>query len=329
MENMSDSSPTPIADHSYDPFPVTSNEWSGRDPFAQAMDPSDRSSPDQLEPDSTTKSPSPPSASKSPEAYKSPSVMSTTQSDDKTQQQSPLVNGPPSVAKSTTSTSDDRNISPEGNQSVSSMESGYESGVPTPQSAQLRSVSGFNMNSPVFQPQAVPQQPINPSTLQVDNNSYYKQTPQINFVPQMQNAFQPSNQFQNTSMRINGQFVKQETLPVHQCAGNKRPPVVADQPVTNTGMGVDMLMSSIAEQIPPLTPLQELKTEDLEILEIPSVTANQPQGQASMQWLPNMQYNSSGQPFGVQMTSSMQGNFMAMPQQFRTGVQPQMYHPTN
>ena len=148
---------------------------------------------------------------------------------------------------------------------------------------------------------------------------------------QMLNPFQPSNQFQNTSMQkgtMNPHFVKQEAFSMHQCAGNYRPPV-AEQPTTNTGMGVDMLMSSFTEQIPPL---QELKTEDLEILEIPSSTANPPQLQTSMQWVPNMQYNSSAQPFSGpnrMMTSNVQGNFMAMPQQFRTGIQPQMYHTTN
>ncbi|XP_065894666.1 hypoxia-inducible factor 1-alpha-like [Dysidea avara] len=155
---INDSSLKPVADHSYDPFPVTSNEWSGRDPFAEGMDTSARSSPDQLEPDSTTKSPSPPVASKSLEVNKSPSVMSTISSQDNMIQQSSLVSGPVSVTKSTTSVTDDRNISPEGNQSVRSMESGYESSIPTPQSAQLRNMTGgYNINSPVFQPETVTQ----------------------------------------------------------------------------------------------------------------------------------------------------------------------------
>ena len=72
MDTIIDSSPTPVADHSYDPFPVTSNEWSGRDPFAENIETSERLSPDHLEPDSTTKSPSPPLAAKSPQPYKAP-----------------------------------------------------------------------------------------------------------------------------------------------------------------------------------------------------------------------------------------------------------------
>ena len=59
---------------------------------------------------------------------------------------------------------------------------------------------------------------------------------------------------------------------------------------------------------------------------------NPAQMQTPMQWVQNMPYNSNAQPFGIpnrMMTSNMQGNFMAMPQQFRTGVQPQVYRTTN
>jgi len=333
MDTINDSnSPAPVADHSYDPFPVTSNEWSGRDPFAEGIETSERSSPDQLEPDSTTKSPSPPIALKSPQPYKAPeayessSMMSTVSSQDEMMQKSPVGNGPRSVTKSTTSVTGDRNISPEGTQSVSSMESGYESSVPTPQSAQLRSMTGYNINSPVFQPDVVTQQSINPSTTPTNNNFYFRQTPRINFSQQMQNPFQQSNQ--NTPIQIPS-FVKQEAFSMHQCAGNSRPPV-AEQPTANTGIDVDTLMAFPIEQIPPL---QELKTEDLQgFLDIPNTTTNPAQVQTPVQWQQNMQYNSSAQPFSVpnrMMPLNMQGNFMAMPEQFRTGVQPQVYRTTN
>ena len=147
---------------------------------------------------------------------------------------------------------------------------------------------------------------------------------------QLLNPFQQSSQtapMQNSSM--NPGFVKQEAFSMHQCAGNSRPPV-AEQPSTNTGMDANTLMAFPNEQIPPL---QELKTEDLQgFLDIPNVTAANPaQMQTPMQWVQNMPYNSNAQPFGIpnrMMTSNVQGNFMTMPQQFRTGVQPQVYRTT-
>ena len=314
----------PVTDHSYDPFPVVSDEWSGRNPFASDQ-PLRRSSPEQEEPDSTVKSPSPSSeSSKSPTSY--------------TANPSPQLNGQMSVDNRYNTI-----ISPVSKHSVSSSESGYESSMSTPPgSVQMRNI---NATSPVFPQEAIPE--LIPA--QTNANTYHKQNPQINVAQinnqkQLQNPFQSAEQYQmptaNTSVNpmgnVLGVNVKQEpAYTMHQCAGSKRSlhqPTVRNMPQDfprnpNPILGVDMLMSSFDDNIPPIAPLKELKTEDLDILETPAPSQNVPQMQ---QWPQNIQYIPNGGQFGIPKNNMMQGNIMFNPmqqQQFR--LQPQFLYHTN
>lgn len=325
----------PISDHSYDPFPVTSDEWAGRDPFANKQN-SRKSSPEQPEPDSTVKSRTP-----------SPSADSSKQPKDYSVNPSPQFSDQLSV-----DTHGSTVISPISKQSVSSMESGYESSVSTPpNSVQMRNT---NITSPVFQQEAIPE--LIPAHA---SNSYYKQKPQISFA-QNKNPFQSPKQYQtpspnfpvNPMTNLLGGYVKQEPYYMHQCAGNKRNHQSVEHSAANNTsqdlnrnvnpvLGVDMLMSSFNDHIPPIAPLKELKTEDLDILEIPTVSSQNVQEiPVSMQWPQNIQYISNGEQFGISINSMMprsrQGNFVLNPQQQQhpqqqqppmNGLQPQcLYH---
>ena len=319
----------PVTDHSYDPFPVVSDEWAGRNPFASDQ-PMRRSSPEQEEPDSTVKSrtPSPSSeSSKSPKGY--------------TANPSPQLNGQLSVDNRYNTI-----ISPVSKHSVSSTESGYESSISTPPgSVQMGNV---NATSPVFHQEKIPE--LLPA--QTNANTYRKQNPQIN-QQLLQNPLQSVQQYQmsavNTSVNpagnVLGGNIKQEpTITMHQCAGSKRSlqqPTVHNVPQDfprnpNPILGVDMLMSSFDDSIPPIAPLKELKTEDLDILEIPAPSQNTPQMQRSSQWPQNVQYIPNGGQFAIpknNMTSgNRQGNIMLNPmqqQQFRLQPHIQFLYHTN
>ena len=328
----------PVTDHSYDPFPVVSDEWAGRNPFADDRK-LKRLSPEQEEPDSTVKSrtPSPSTeSSKSPKGY--------------TPNPSPHLNGQLSVDSRYNTI-----ISPVSKHSVSSMESGYDSSMSTPPgSVQMGNV---NATSPVFHQETIPE--LIPA--QTNSNTYHKQNTQIH-VPQnnnqqLQNPFQSAKQYQSptTKVPVNpmgnllGEGVKQEPpFIMQQCAGNKRSHQPVRQPTMQTMsqdfarnpnpvLGIDMLMSSFNDSIPPIAPLKELKTEDLDILEIPAPPSqNTPQTQHSTQWPQNMQHVPSGGQFTIPK-NMIPGNMVFNPmqhqqqfhqqQQFR--LQPQFFYHTN
>lgn len=327
----------PNNDHSYDPFPVTSDEWSGRNPFANQ--PTRRLSPEQEEPDSTVKSRTP---SPSAESFKSPQNDGTNAS--------PQMSDQLSVDTHYNTT-----ISPIPKRSVSSNESGYESTISTsPNSVQMRDM---NAPSPVFHQKGVPD--LIPA--QTDSNMYFKQKPQFNFAQsnsqEFQNPFQPpKNQYQAPSPNFSNspttdifnRRVKQEpSFAVHQCAGNKRNHQSMQQPsVSNTSedlsrnsnslVGIDMVMTSFDDSIPSVTSLHELKTEDLDILDVLFPSRNAPQMQQSTQWPQNMEYIPNGGEFNVSKNHMMRGDgegkLIFNPQQqqhqqeVRTGVQPQFLY---
>ena len=139
---------------------------------------------------------------------------------------------------------------------------------------------------------------------------------------------------------------------MHQCAGSKRNHQSLQQPSINNAseelnrnpnpiLGLDMLMSSFNDTILPITPLKELKTEDLDILEIPVSSQNEPQIQQSKQWPQNMQYIPNGSQFGIPKNHMMPRNGQAdltfnplqqqqqQQQQFRTGLYSQFLYHTN
>ena len=287
----------PSADHSYDPFPVTSDEWSGRNPFDSQN--TRKLSTEQQEPDSTVKSRTP---SPSIESSKSPKHDRTNPS--------PQMSDQLSVEGCYNTT-----ISPIPKHSVSSMESGYESSVSTPPtSVQMGNV---NAPSPVFHQEGIPD--LIPA--QANSNMYFKQKPQITFTQsnsqQFQNPFQPPRkQYQAPSPDLLNRHVKEEpSFAVHQCAGSKRnhqsmqQPTVSNTPEdlsrnSNPLVGVNM-ETSFDDSIPSITPLKELKTEDLDILDILFPSCNVPQVQQPNQWPQNMQYIPNG---GISRKHIMPGN---------------------
>lgn len=236
------------------------------------------------------------------------------------------------------------------------MESGYESSMSTPpNSVQMRNT---NITSPVFHQEAIPEQ----LPTQTSKGTYFNQKPQINFAQDshwLQNPFQSPGQQQPTSANLTFNpttnlldgSIKQESFTMHQCAGSKRNHHSVQQPTVNNPsqdfsrnpnpiLGVDMLMSSFDDSIPPIAPLKELKTEDLDILEIPAVPPQiAPQMQQSTQWPQNVQYvfnsEQSSIPKNNLMCGNMKGNFLFNPlqqqqqQQFRNGLQPQFPYNTN
>ena len=317
----------PVTDHSYDPFPVVSDEWAGRNPFASDQ-PMSRSSPEQEEPDSTVKSrtPSPSSeSSKSPKSY--------------TTNPSPQLNGQLSVDNRYNTI-----ISPVSKHSVSSTESGYESSMSTPPgSVQMGNI---NATSPVFHQETMPE--LVPA--HTNPNTFHKQNPQIN-QQLLQNPLQSVEQYQmptvNTSVNpmsdmLGGSIKQEPAMTMRQCAGNKRSlqqptihNVSRDFPRNpNPILGVDTLLSSFDDTIPPIAPLKELKTEDLDILEIPAPSQNTPQMQQPSQWPQNVQYIPKGGQFSIpknnMMPGNRQGNIMFNPmqqQQFRLQPHVQfLYH---
>ena len=339
--NNADSATMPITDHSYDPFPVTSDEWANRNPFAE--DKTIRKlSPEQVEPDSTMKShtPSPISSeasSKSPKSY--------------TSNPSPQLSDQLSVDNCCSAI-----ISPISKHSVSSIESGYDSCMSTPPSSiQMRNT---NVTSPVFHQDGVPE--LIPA--HKNGNVSYQQKPQINVVQsnvneqQFHDALQLPKQYQtpSTGLPVNpttdflGGYVKQEPFTMRHCAENKCSYQSVQQSTINNAseefsrnpnpiLGVDTLMSSFDDSIPPIAPLKELKTEDLEILEIPTPPQNVQQVHQSTQWQQNMQYIPNGAQFNFpknHVTARIgHGNFAFNPlqqqQQLRTAVQPQFLYHTN
>ena len=110
----------PVIDHSYDPFPVTSEEWANRNPFAEDQ-PTRKLSQEQDEPDTAVKSRTP---SPSTESSKSPKSCTTN----------------PSPQSNDQFSTDNRCITVPKHSVVSSIESGYESNMSTPPgSVQTRS----------------------------------------------------------------------------------------------------------------------------------------------------------------------------------------------
>ena len=318
----------PTTDHSYDPFPVVSNEWAGRNPFANSQ-PMRKSSPEQEEPDSTVKSPTPSSSSESSKSPKSYTVNP-----------SPQLNSVDNRHNTT--------ISSVSKHSVSSIESGYDSSMSTPPgSVHMRN---GNATSPVFHQEAIPE--LIPA--QTNNNIHHKQNPQNNH-QQLQNPLQSAEQYQTPTANISvnpmgnllsGNVKQEPAFAMNQCAGRKRSQQSVQQPNVhnmsqyfprnpNPILGVDMLMSSFDDNIPPIAPLKELKTEDLDILEIPTPSHNAPQMQQSTQWPQNMQYIPSGGQYGIPMMPvNRQGNVIFNPmqhqqqqQQFR--LQQHLLHHTN
>ena len=299
----------PATDHSYDPFPVTSDEWSGRNPF-DSQNTRNLSTTEQEEPDSTVKSRTP---SPSAESSKSPKHDRTNPSPQMSDQLS---------VESCYNTM----ISPIPKHSVSSMESGYDSSVSTPPtSVQMRNANAL---SPVFHQEGIPD--LIPA--QANGNIYFKQTPQIKFTQnnsqQFQNPFQPPRkQYQapspnfsdNPTTDLFNRHVKQElSFAVHQCAGSKRNHQSVQQPtISNTPedlsrssnplVGVDM-ETSFGDGIPSITPLKELKTEDLDILDILFPSRNVPQAEQPTQWPQNMQYIPNGRKHT--MPGNGEGNFI-------------------
>lgn len=299
----------PVTDHSYDPFPVTSDEWGGRNPFAEDQ-PSRMLSPAQEEPDTTVKSRTP---SPSTELSKSP------QSD--TPNPSPQLNDQLSADSHLNTI-----ISPVSKYSVSSIESGYESSMSSssPNPVQIRNT---NATSPVFYHEAMPE--LVPTN--TNSNIYFKQKPQVNFgqlkSQQLQNPFQSTQHYQTPSVNFTashtadllGGYIKQEPFTLHQCAGTKcnqsmQQSTINNQPSqgftrnTNSILGMEMLMSSFNDHIPPIAPLKELKTEDLDILEIPGIPQNVPQMPQSAPWPQNVQYVPNVQQFGVPRNNMFPGN---------------------
>ena len=300
----------PVTDHSYDPFPVVSDEWAGRNPFADDQS-ERRSSPEQEEPDSTvmSRTPSPSiDLSKSPKSYSanpSPQLNS----------QLPVDNRCNTI------------ISPISKHSVSSVESGYESSLSTPPgSVQMGSI---NAASPVFHQEMIPE--LIPA--QMNGNAYQKQNSPINIAQntnqQIQNPLVPAKQYTvstnnipfNPRSKPSGGDVKQESpFIMHQCAGSKRSHQSVQQPTVHNKsqdfaknvhpvLGVDMLMSSFDDSIPPIAPLKELKTEDLDILEIPAPPLqNIPQIQQPAQWPGNMQYIPNGRQFAIPTNNNIPRN---------------------
>ena len=329
----------PVTDHSYDPFPVVSDEWAGRNPFADDQ-PERKLSPEQEEPDSTVKSRTPsPSIdlSKSPKSYSA--------------NPSPQLNGQLSVDNRCNTI-----ISPISKHSVSSIESGYESSLSTPPgSVQMGSI---NVASPVFHQEAIPE--LIPA--QMNGNACQKQNSPVNVAQntsqQTHNPLISAEQYRISTNNISfnpickplGGNVKQESpFIMHQCAGTKRSHTSLQQPTVhnkpqdfaknvNPVLGVDMLMSSFNDGIPPIAPLKELKTEDLDILEIPAPPShNIPQIQQPAQWPQNVPYIPNGGQFAIPTNNiipqNMQGNVMFNPMQQRPQqqfkLQPQfLYHPS-
>jgi len=338
VENKEESTIMTVTDHSYDPFPVTSDEWSGRNPFADdKLHDVRRLSPPQEEPDTTVKSRTP-----------SPFVESSSPQSD-TPNPSPQVSDQYSVDSHLNTM-----ISPVSKYSVSSIESGYESSMSTPpNSIQMRNT---NATSPVFYHETIPE--LVPAN--ANNKTYYKQKPQqINHVQvngqQLQNPFQSTQQYQTPSFNLPvnpttdslGGYVKQEPFTLRQCAGTKRSQsmqqsTLNNQPLqgftrnANPILGAEMLMSTFDDSIPPIAPLKELKTEDLDILEIPGMPLNIPQMPKYTPLTQNMQYAPNAQQFGVPQNmflGNRQANFTFNPlqqqQQLRNNMQPHFMYHTN
>ena len=110
----------------------------------------------------------------------------------------------------------------------------------------------------------------------------------------MQYQIPSVNLSDNPLTDLSGGYVKQEPFTMHQCAGSKQSHQSLQQPGVNNAseehtrnpnpiLGCDMLMSSFDDSIPSIIPLKELKTEDLDILEIPVSSQNEPQIQQSKQ----------------------------------------------
>ena len=230
--------------------------------------------------------------------------------------------------------------------SVSSIESGYESNMSTPpNSVQMKST---NASTAICNQDAFSDSPAH-----TNGSTYYQHKPQINFVQgnvesqQFQSTFQPSKQYQTPSANLSmtslsGGNVKLDPYVRSQCAGSKRShQLVQQQPSTNDVdiiegnsdpvLGADVLMSSFNDSIPPIAPLNELKTEDFDTLELLTSSCNAPQVQQSTRWpqsIPN-----GSQPLTHMIPGNGQGNFMfnplqqQQPQQLRNGVQSQfLYH---
>lgn len=318
----------PVAERSYDPFPVISNEWSGRNPYNEVKV-TTMLSPEEEDTDSSVKSRTP---SPSTESSKSP------QSD--TGNTSPRSSDQLSVDSHHNTTT-----LPINRHSVSSIESGYESNMSTPpNSVQMR-----NANAPTG---VCNQDTFSDLPAHTNSSTYYQHKPQINFVQnnvesqQFQSSFQPPQRYQTVSASLSmtvlsGGNVKPDPYVRSQCAGSKRShQPVQQQPSSNYVpegnpnpiLGADMLMCSFNDSIPPIAPLKELKTEDLDILEIPDPSCNMAQMQHPTQWPQNKQYIPNGsQPLTHMTPGNGQGNLIFNPlqqqQQLRNGLQSQvLYH---
>ena len=323
----------PVAERSYDPFPVISNEWSGRNPYTEIKI-TKMPSPEEEDVDGSVKSCTPSPSTESSKSPQSDAGNTSPQSSDQL-----------SVDSHYNTTT-----SPINRHSVSSIESGYESNMSTPpNSVQMR-----NTNAPtaVCNQDAFSDSPAHThgsTPAHTNGSTYYQHKPQINFVQNhvesqpFQNLFQPPKQYQTVSASLSmtvlsGRNVKPDPYVRSQCAGSKRSHQPVQQPSTNNVpegspdpiLGADMLMSSFNDSIPPIAPLKELKTEDLDILELPAPSCNTAQMQHSTQWPQNKQYiPNDSQPLSHMTPGNGQGNLILNPlqQQLRNGVQSQaLYH---
>ena len=296
----------PVNSHSYDPFPVTTNAWAGKNPFAEDQT---RSFPKQEDSNSTVKSEE---FSCSPESLNSSKSYTANPSPQLCDRLSPINQY-------------NEMISPVSKHSDSSLESGYESNISTPPNSVLMRSTGTP--SPFFQHDPTPEVVSEQIPTQTNGSTYFKQQPQINFVQgtgqQFQNPFHSTKQSQapttdllakpTTYFKRNS---KQHSLSISQCAGSKRShqpvhqsagsnisPDLSRNPVPTLSM--DVLMSSFDDNIPPIAPLTELKTEDLDILELPVPSHNVPQTQQSTSWT---QYTPNGGQSSVPINHKMPGN---------------------
>ena len=318
----------PVNSHSYDPFPVTTNEWAGKNPFAEDQT---RSFPKQEDSNSTVKSEE---FSCSPESLNSSKSYTANPSPQLCDRLSPINQY-------------NEMISPVSKYSDSSLESGYESNISTPPNSVLMRSTGTP--SPFFQHDPTPEVVSEQIPTQTNGNTYFKQQPQINFAQgigqQFQNPFQSSKRYQTPTNNVSvnhtayiNEHVKQDAFTMSQCAGSKR----SHQPVQQATIGntsqelsrnsiptvsMDVLMSSFDDNIPPIVPLKELKTEDLDILELPASSQNVPQMQQSTQWPQNMlNGDQSSIPMNHNIPGNDQRNLMFNPLQQQQQQQQHHHH---
>ena len=330
----------PVNSHSYDPFPVTSDEWAGKNPFAEDQTLT-ISFPQQKEPISAVTSQE---FSCSIKSLESPKSYTANPSPHLCDRLSPI-------------NQNNTIISPVSKHSVSSLESGYETSLSTPpNSVSMRSTG---TPSPVFHHDPIPEVVSELIPTQTIGNAYFKQQPQINFAQhtdqQFQSSLQSSKRYQTpiTNLSVKptvhlNSHVKQDPFTMSQCTGSKHShQPVQKSTVSNTSqelfrnslptLSMDVLTPSFDDNIPPIAPLKELKTEDLDILELPASSHSVPQILQSTQWLQNkpnggqssipVNYNTPGNAQGnpifntLQQQQYRQQHHRQQQWQHRTGIQ--------